>query len=71
MWMVLGTASIEFVGPLCIQNFRQTWTQKRCACVIRNQIQERNDGGTTLEFEDDIQYLRSLDPRDWKVCVYY
>lgn len=67
----IGTASIEFVGPLCIQNFRQTWTQKRCACVIRNQIQERNDGGTTLEFEDDIQYLRSLDPRDWKKQDHY
>lgn len=67
----IGQITIEYVGAPCIYNFRQSLKERRRSCVLNNQSQEREDGGSTLEFEDDIYYLRSLDPKNWKSQDHY
>lgn len=66
MW-VLGHVSTEYIGIKCIYNYSQVVKQQRHSCILNCQFQERDSEACTLEFEDDIQYLRSLDPKDWKV----
>lgn len=67
----IGQNTIEYVGAPCIYNFSQSSKERRRCCVLNTQSQEREDGGSTLEFEDDINYLRSLDPKNWKSQDHY
>jgi len=65
---------IECVGPAFIQYFNQSLKESH-NCQDRLSVSSEdadNDEETTIvDFEDDIDYLKSLDPKKWKAQDHY
>ncbi|XP_012223305.1 dnaJ homolog subfamily C member 2 [Linepithema humile] len=61
-------------GPVVLYSTAQAWRLQFHRSLTRASISESSDEEEDLsqyQFEDDLEYLRSLDPRDWKDQDHY
>lgn len=60
-------------GPVVLYSTAQAWLAHFHRCVAPYRISESSDEEdlSQYEFEDDLEYLRSLDPKEWKDQDHY
>ncbi|XP_020280935.1 dnaJ homolog subfamily C member 2 isoform X2 [Pseudomyrmex gracilis] len=67
-------ATSSTAGPLVLYSTAQAWRMQIFRNFTYNGISESSDEEEDLsqyQFEDDLEYLRSLNPRDWKDQDHY
>ncbi|XP_035739072.1 dnaJ homolog subfamily C member 2-like isoform X1 [Vespa mandarinia] len=65
---------ISTAGPVVLYSTAQAWKAHFHRCLAPDRLSESSDGEEDLsqyEFEDDLEYLRSLDPKEWKDQDHY
>lgn len=60
-------------GPLVLYSTAQAWAAQFHRSLTRTRISESSDEEdfSQYQFEDDLEYLRSLDPKAWKDQDHY
>ncbi|XP_014484773.1 PREDICTED: dnaJ homolog subfamily C member 2 [Dinoponera quadriceps] len=69
-----GKANTSTAGPVVLYSTALAWRAQFHRSLTRGSISESSDEEENLsqyQFEDDLDYLRSLDPRDWKDQDHY
>lgn len=69
-----GKANAGTAGPVVLYSTAQAWRAQFHRSLTRASVSESSDEEEDLsqyQFEDDLEYLRSLDPRDWKDQDHY
>lgn len=72
-----GKANTGTAGPVVLYSTAQAWRAQFHRSLTRGispSVSESSDEEEDLsqyQFEDDLDYLRSLDPRDWKEQDHY
>lgn len=69
-----GKANAGTAGPVVLYSTAQAWRAQFHRSLTRTSVSESSDEEEDLsqyQFEDDLEYLRSLDPRDWKDQDHY
>lgn len=65
---------ISTAGPVVLYSTAQAWKAHFYRCLAPNRVSELSDEEEDLsqyEIEDDLEYLRSLDPKEWKDQDHY
>ncbi|KAL2714303.1 dnaJ subfamily C member 2 isoform X2 [Vespula squamosa] len=65
---------VSTAGPVVLYSTAQAWKAHFHRCFAPDRISESSDEEEDLsqyEFEDDLEYLRSLDPKEWKDQDHY
>lgn len=60
-------------GPVVLYSTAQAWAAQFYRSLTRTRISESSDDEdySQYQFEDDLEYLRSLDPKEWKDQDHY
>lgn len=61
-------------GPVVLYSTAQAWVTQFHRSLMPARISESSDDEEDLsqyQFEDDLEYLRSLDPKEWKDQDHY
>lgn len=68
-----GNASNSLAGPVVLYSTAQAWAAQFQRSLTRTEISESSDEEdfSQYQFEDDLDYLRSLDPKEWKDQDHY
>ena len=72
---ISGSSTMETctAGPLVLYSTAQAWAAQFHRSLTRTRISESSDEEdfSQYQFEDDLEYLRSLDPKAWKDQDHY
>ena len=60
-------------GPLVLYSTAQAWTAQFHRSLMPTRVSESSDEEdfSQYQFEDDLEYLRSLDPKEWRDQDHY
>ncbi|XP_076237359.1 dnaJ homolog subfamily C member 2 isoform X2 [Calliopsis andreniformis] len=72
-YKVSSKAESCIAGPLVLYSTAQAWTAQFHRSLMGARISESSDEEdlSNYQFEDDLEYLRSLDPKEWKDQDHY
>ncbi|XP_015183385.1 PREDICTED: dnaJ homolog subfamily C member 2 [Polistes dominula] len=67
--------TVSTAGPVVLYSTAQAWKAQFLRCFAPYSVSESSDEEeedlSQYEFEDDLEYLRSLDPKEWKDQDHY